>query len=247
MQNLYLEKQDLHNKINALQKDIDLLVIQTKPTTNINVDSLFEKRGVLKQEILHLSKQKQIAERYSLLKDEVHQYSTKLAEILEKIEKQSLNQEHHKNIAYNSIQKFTAYMLQKDLSRQSEFRLAQPKDVNVNFKANYMEFQGSFNYSASSNTYLKNAIRFAIFFGSLRNDFFRYPRFIMCDNIEDKGMEQERSQNFQQLLVDICKQTTENNFQMIISTSMIKPDLNNTQMCVGEDYTEEHKALKFFD
>lgn len=247
LQNLYLEKQDLHNKINALQKDIDLLVIQTKPTTNINVDSLFEKRGVLKQEILHLSKQKQIAERYSLLKDEVHQYSTKLAEILEKIEKQSLNQEHHKNIAYNSIQKFTAYMLQKDLSRQSEFRLAQPKDVNVNFKANYMEFQGSFNYSASSNTYLKNAIRFAIFFGSLRNDFFRYPRFIMCDNIEDKGMEQERSQNFQQLLVDICKQTTENNFQMIISTSMIKPDLNNTQMCVGEDYTEEHKALKFFD
>ena len=135
-------------------------------------------------------------------------------------------------------------MLQHDLSRQTEFLNATPNDININFKANCMEFQGSFNYSASSNTYLKNAIRFAIFFSSIKNDFFRYPRFIMCDNIEDKGMEQERSQNFQQLLVDICNTMEDEDYQMIISTSMIKPELNNTQMCVGNDYTEGNKALK---
>ena len=135
-------------------------------------------------------------------------------------------------------------ILKNDLSRQSEFRNARPSDVGVNFKANSMEFQGSFNYSASSNTYLKNAIRFAIFFSSLKNDFFRYPRFIMCDNIEDKGMEQERSQNFQQLLVNICNKKKDNDYQMIISTSMIKPELNNTDLCVGDDYSEDNKALK---
>ena len=57
-------------------------------------------------------------------------------------------------------------------------------------------------------------------------------------------MEQERSQNFQQLLVDICNTMENEDYQMIISTSMIKPELNNTQMCVGNDYTEGNKALK---
>lgn len=243
-QELFLEIQNIYSDIYLLQKDIDLLAIQTKPSTNINIDSLFEQRGGLKQELSHLAKQKQIAERYSLLKDEVKKYGDELAEVIEEIDKLSEAQEEHKRIAYSSIQLFTAYILKNDLSRQSEFRNARPSDVGVNFKANSMEFQGSFNYSASSNTYLKNAIRFAIFFSSLKNDFFRYPRFIMCDNIEDKGMEQERSQNFQQLLVNICNKKKDNDYQMIISTSMIKPELNNTDLCVGDDYSEDNKALK---
>ena len=241
---LVTEIPNLYNSINILQKDIDLLVIQSKPSTNVNIDSLYEQRGALKQEILQLAKQKQIAERYSLLKDEVQQYTNELSNILVEIDKLSVAKERHKSIAYSSIQTFTAYMLKHDLSRQTEFLNANPNDININFKANCMEFQGSFNYSASSNTYLKNAIRFAIFFSSIKNDFFRYPRFIMCDNIEDKGMEQERSQNFQQLLVDICNTMEDEDYQMIISTSMIKPELNNTQMCVGNDYTEGNKALK---
>lgn len=241
---LVTEIPNLYNSINILQKDIDLLVIQSKPSTNVNIDSLYEQRGTLKQEILQLAKQKQIAQRYSLLKDEVQQYTNELSNILVEIDKLSVAKERHKSIAYNSIQTFTANMLKHDLSRQTEFLNATPHDININFKANCMEFQGSFNYSASSNTYLKNAIRFAIFFSSIKNDFFRYPRFIMCDNIEDKGMEQERSQNFQQLLVDICNTMEDEDYQMIISTSMIKPELNNTQMCVGNDYTEGNKALK---
>lgn len=244
LQGIIREIQNIYGEINLLQRDIDLLVIQSKPSTNVNIDSLFEQRGALKQEISQLAKQQQIAERYSLLKAEVKEYANQLTEIEEEIEKLIEVQQEHKQIAFASIQKFSAYMLTKDLSRQSEFSKARPEDIGVNFKANSMEFHGSFNYSASSNTYLKNAIRFAIFFSSLVNDFFRYPRFIMCDNIEDKGMEQERSQNFQQILVDICNNIEDDNYQMIISTSMIKPELNNTDLCVGDDYSEDNKALK---
>lgn len=244
LQGIIREIQNIYGEINLLQRDIDLLVIQSKPSTNVNIDSLFEQRGALKQEISQLAKQQQIAERYSLLKGEVKEYANQLTEIEEEIEKLIEVQQEHKQIAFASIQKFSAYMLTKDLSRQSEFSKARPEDIGVNFKANSMEFHGSFNYSASSNTYLKNAIRFAIFFSSLVNDFFRYPRFIMCDNIEDKGMEQERSQNFQQILVDICNNIEDDNYQMIISTSMIKPELNNTDLCVGDDYSEDNKALK---
>lgn len=244
LQSIIIETQNIYGEISLLQRDIDLLVIQSKPSTNVNIDSLFEQRGALKQEISQLAKQQQIAERYSLLKDEVKEYADQLIEIEEEIDKLTEAQQEHKQIAFASIQKFSAYMLTKDLSRQSEFSKARPEDIGVNFKANSMEFQGNFNFSASSNTYLKNAIRFAIFFSSLKNNFFRYPRFIMCDNIEDKGMEQERSQNFQQLLVDICNKKGDNDYQMIISTSMIKPELNNTDLCVGDDYSEDNKALK---
>lgn len=245
LQNSLIEKNELYSTIGILQKDIDLLVSRSKPTTSIDVDAMFELRGSMKQEINQLAKQKQIAERYTTLKENVRSYSDQLAEVLDKIDRETQTEYQHRNIAFSSIRKFTAYMLQQDLSRQAEFRFARETDVDVNFKANSMQFQGSFNYSASSNTYLKNAIRFAIFFSSLENDFFRYPRFIMCDNIEDKGMEQERSQNFQQLLVDICSNIQTDNYQIIISTSMIKPELNNTELCVGDDYTDENKALNF--
>lgn len=244
LQNTFSEKQNLLANITILQKDIDFLASHSKPSTNTNVDALFEQRGAIKQEITQLLKQKQIAERYKLLKEEVETYGNQLADVLEKIEEKSKEQEIHKSIAYSSIRKITSYILRNDLSRQTEFKMAEESDVDVNFKANSMQFQGGFNYSASSNTYLKNAIRFAIFFSSLEHDFFRYPRFIMCDNIEDKGMEQERSQNFQQLLVDICNQIENKDFQVIISTSMIKPELNNTALCVGDDYSDENKALK---
>lgn len=244
LQSLIIEKQELNSNLAILQKDIDLLASHSKPSTNKNIDELFERRGSLKQEIAQLIRQKQIAERFSMLKDEMQRLTIQLNEVVEKIETKSEEQKQRKNIANASIQKFTAYMLKKDLSRQAEFRQAKESDVDVNFKANSMQFQGSFNYSASSNTYLKNAIRFAIFFSSLKNDFFRYPRFIMCDNIEDKGMEQERSQNFQQLLVDICNLVENKEYQVIISTSMIKPELNNTELCIGDDYTDENKALK---
>lgn len=244
LQTLIIEKQELNSNLAILQKDIDLLASHSKPSTNKNIDELFERRGALKQEIAQLIRQKQIAERFSMLKDEIQRLTIQLNEVVDKIETKSEEQKQRKNIANASIQKFTAYMLKKDLSRQAEFRQAKESDVDVNFKANSMQFQGSFNYSASSNTYLKNAIRFAIFFSSLKNDFFRYPRFIMCDNIEDKGMEQERSQNFQQLLVNICNMVENKEYQVIISTSMIKPELNNTELCIGDDYTDENKALK---
>jgi hypothetical protein len=33
----------------------------------------------------------------------------------------------------------------------------------------------------------------------------RYPKFILCDNMEDKGMEKERTQNLQNLIVKISE------------------------------------------
>ena len=52
-----------------------------------------------------------------------------------------------------------------------------------------------------------------------------------------------RSQNFQRLIVKRSSQFDVEH-QIIFTTSMIAPELNNPTYCVGEEYTHENKSLK---
>ncbi|HBN05103.1 MAG TPA: hypothetical protein DD434_04850, partial [Bacteroidales bacterium] len=97
--------------------------------------------------------------------------------------------------AFQIIQSLTLRLLHSDLGRQAEF--SRGKKVELDFEKNTFSLDGENNFSESSNVYLKNSVRFAIFFASLHKEFFRLPRFILCDNIEDKGMQPDRSQSFQ--------------------------------------------------
>ena len=240
-------KEQLAGKIaeaEQLQRDINLSTKNSKPTGQEELERLYERRGSLKQEILYFKKQKQIAEHYEQLGKEIAEMNKNLELISQRIELLGGQQSSKQKIAISKIQEFAAYILRNDLQRQNEFVKATPSEIDVNFKANSMALNGQFNYSASSNVYLKNAIRFAIFFASLDLDFFRYPRFIACDNMEDKGMEKERSQNFQKLLVKMCSNYPKDSYQMIFTTSMIAPELNTKEYCVGDEYTENNKSLK---
>lgn len=240
-------KEELAGKIaeaEQLQRDINLSTKNSKPAGQEDLERLYELRGSLKQEILYLKKQKQIAERYAQLGEEIAEKEKELELVKQKIDLLETQQFSNQKIATEKIQAFAAYILRNDLPRQSEFVNAVFSGIDVNFKANSMALNGQFNYSASSNVYLKNAIRFAIFFASLSLDFFRYPRFIACDNMEDKGMEKERSQNFQKLLVKMCSNVPKDSYQMIFTTSMIAPELNNNEYCIGDEYSENNKSLK---
>ena len=227
-----------------LQRDINLSTRSSKPAGQEALDRLYELRGSLKQELLYLKKQKQIAERYAQLGEEIAEKAKELELINQRIELLATQQFSNQKKAKEKIQEFAAFILRNDLPRQSEFVNATALGIDVNFKANSMALNGQFNYSASSKVYLKNAIRFAIFFASLQLDFFRYPGFIACDNMEDKGMEKERSQNFQTLLVKMCSKMPQDSYQMIFTTSMIADDLNTNDYCVGEEYSESNKSLK---
>jgi hypothetical protein len=102
---------------------------------------------------------------------------------------------------------------------------------------------GRQNFSASSVVYLKNSVLYAIFFASLENDFFRYPRLIMCDNMEDKGMQEARSQNLQRTIVELSNKAKVEH-QIIFSTSMIDASLDIDAYCIGDFYSKENKTLK---
>jgi len=70
-----------------------------------------------------------------------------------------------------------------------------------------------------------------------------YPRFLLMDNIEDKGMEEERSQLFQHEIIKLSEGLTTVH-QIIFTTSMIAPDLNCSDYCIGDFYNEQNKTLK---
>ena len=63
------------------------------------------------------------------------------------------------------------------------------------------------------------------------------------DNIEDKGMEKERSQNLQRIIVEESE-NLETQHQIIFTTSMIDPSLDNDKYCIGDFYNTNKYTLK---
>ena len=157
------------------------------------------------------------------------------------IQSKRKKQEARKAEAMSRIEYYTLDLLKKDLRCEEAFRLAE--SVSIDFSKNSFAVDGRNQFSASSVTYLKNSIHYGIFFSSLELNFFRYPRLIICDNMEDKGMEPRRSQNFQRVILELSK-TFGIEHQIIFTTSMIDPNLNTSELCIGEEYSEDNKALR---
>ena len=65
---------------------------------------------------------------------------------------------------------------------------------------------------------------------------------MMFDNIEDNGMTEERSHNFQKILFDSCKDVS-SDYQLIMTTSMVDPLLNNSEFGVGPFYNKGEHTL----
>jgi hypothetical protein len=64
----------------------------------------------------------------------------------------------------------------------------------------------------------------------------------MLDTIEDKGMEQERSHNFQRLIVRRSKELHVEH-QIIFSTAMIAPELDIPELTVGDYSTFDKPTI----
>ena len=82
----------------------------------------------------------------------------------------------------------------------------------------------------------------AVLLTACNDDKFRLPCFSMFDNIEDKGMTQDRSNNFQKIVLELSEEI-ETDFQLIMTTSMIDESLNNDKYGVGPYYNKGEHTL----
>lgn len=131
----------------------------------------------------------------------------------------------------------------KPLYVPDEFRAATDFKMDYAKNAVYLSDR-QIKLSASSAFYLKMAARFAFFLSSVEEDGMMYPRLLFSDNMEDKGMEEDRSRNFQHILVQRLKEMGRTDYQVIFATSNIAPELDTPEYTIGEYYMQSNKSLK---
>lgn len=232
--------------LEGLQKTYDEEVKGVRSSNQEQIENLYQSRGFLEGEILQLRNIMENAERYQNLLSLRDSLTREKEGIETYIRKTEYELETRQAQITNQVKKEALYFLQNDFNRQEEFKKA--TDFTIDY-ANNMAFLSKeyAKYSASSAFYLKLTARFALFIASLSIPSIRYPRFILADNMEDKGIEKERAQNFQKILIERLKDFDPNTYQVIYTTSYITEELNNSEYVVGEYYTAENRSLKNLD
>lgn len=162
-----------------------------------------------------------------------------ITELEDRLEALKAKNRNRFETVYSEIERFTSELLVNDGGEKS---FKDPEYLFFDFAKDSMAVNGRSKFSASSMVILKNSLRFSFFLQALQDDESRIPNFLIMDNIEDKGMVAKRSQNFQHLIIDACKDVAAD-YQLIFTTSMIAEDLNDTPYCVGPYYPEGSYTL----
>jgi len=242
-----LEKQAKFEAEIGMMEDIQMQVNSAlehvKSYSEEVVDNLNSSKGFLEGEILQYRTMLENALIYDALIGKKGELDKEISYLKGFILSTEKNQAQLKADINQKVKEEAVYLLNNDLERQDEFKNA--SDFTIDYANNIAFLSNKFSkYSASSNFYLKVTARFAIFLASLSVERMRYPRFIFADNIEDKGIEPKRAQNFQELLIKRVSDFNTSEFQMIYTTSYITAELDQSDYVVGEYYTKASPSLK---
>ncbi len=198
--------------------------------------------GFCKSQILALEDRREHVNKVESLRQEKEKANTLIQQIQDKLDQINARQANRYNEVYGSIETIASQLLAQDGSYEPTFD--EVEEVTFDFAKDKMFVNGRSKFSASSMVVMKNSIRLAIFLHAVEDKFARLPNFLIMDNIEDKGMVDERSHNFQRLIVSECGKL-KNDYQLIFTTSMIAPELNDTDMVVGPFYEKGTHTLDF--
>ncbi|WP_308584260.1 AAA family ATPase [uncultured Desulfovibrio sp.] len=166
--------------------------------------------------------------------------SNKIAEENNTISEIESSQKLQKEKIARSIDRIARRIVETDILHKREFIDLSP--IEIDFYNNTFFAGNRNNFSASSQAYLKNSVHFALFFSATLHASMLYPRFILCDNTEDKGLVAERSQVFQREIIKLSHESKAKH-QVILTTSMIAPELNNHIYCVGDELVGDKYSL----
>jgi hypothetical protein len=142
--------------------------------------------------------------------------------------------------AYTLIADQIRELLRNDLRREEAFEA--PERIQFDFAGNKISVDGHTYFSASSRVILKSSFCLGFFAAATKDSQFRHPRFVMIDTTEDKGMEPQRSHNFQNQILRVSHEAKVEH-QIIYATSMISPDLNDEEFVVGKYSTRDAPTL----
>jgi hypothetical protein len=206
------------------------------------VSELSRKVGFIDSELGNLQRRLEIAKQIQEASDAKEDLNLKITRLKGEIEAISRQQGTRKRIAYSAISAQTKSLLDEDLQEHSDF--GEVSHVSFEFSGDWIAINDEKNRagSASGMVILKNSFAAGMLFASLEDKVFNLPRWMLFDNIEDKGMVEERSWNFQRLLVQRST-VAKSDHQIIFTTSRIAPELEGSALVVGRKYTRAAPSL----
>ena len=200
----------------------------------------FQRLGQIDRERSELDRLRERATEIELLSAEKAELQSRVERLSDRLKSLEAASQLRRSQALTRVSEQAKNLLRRDLDRQVEFR--NPQTVDVNFGDNSVLVDGELNFAESSNVIVKNSAISSLLFAACADGAFFHPRFLLLDNIEDKGMEQDRSHNFQRLITT-GSITASLPHQIIFTTSMISPDLNIDEYVVGPYYTHATRSL----
>lgn len=247
----------MKRQLSANQRHYDDTVEYVRSTYEEQIDQLIRDKGFKQGEILQFQTMLEQAEKYEGLLEEEKALKGRESELKRQIEAIEENIKKERKAIDAAVSQNGVYLLRKDQDCQEDFMKAQEFVIDYSQNMAYISNQ-RIKLSASSAFYLKMVARFALFFASLQVDSMMYPRLLFSDNMEDKGLTEDRAVNFQRTVVKMLKEhetrnlqpetgSSEPDFQLIFATSMIAPELEKPEFTVGDFYTQDNKSLKFVD
>lgn len=173
-----------------------------------------------------------------------------ILQLKEKIEAAKAANKKRREKVYSGICKNMVSILRRDKRSNGKpyeevFAEANASDVELDLAKDRTLIDGRVKFSGSSNYIKKNAFHLSALLESLEDPSYRIPRFLMLDAIENGGMKEFRSHNFQKTLIEYFKDRDD--FQIIFCTSMVLDELNNDSYGVGPYYEGNVIDIKQFN
>lgn len=227
-------------KQQKLQLAFDEMSGTAVTSTEVALGELNRMIGYYDRLLEELEHRDQLASRISQISERQAQLAAEVASLEDEVTTRRAAQESVRQDVYRSIQDTVLDILREDLPREVAFENA--RQVDFDFATNRLTVDGCSTFAASSNVYLKNAFHLGLLIASTAKEYMRYPRIAIFDNVEDKGMEPERSHRFQRIAREFSD-TCDVSHQIFLFTSMPAPEFSGTGLVVGPHYTHERRTL----
>ncbi|MBN8238939.1 AAA family ATPase [Marinobacter hydrocarbonoclasticus] len=203
---------------------------------------LSESRGFISGQIKNLEDRMELATDLDARRKFKDSLQADISDLESKLEKLEASRLARIRSVKRRISDQVVYILSRDQSVEPAFDCA--SKFEFDFSSDGFRLDDRANFSASSNVILKNTFHLSVLLQSVDDENFRIPCFMMFDNIEDKGMREERSQNFQNIMLEMLSGLS-GDYQVIMTTSMVASSLNNDTFGVGPFYKKGMHTLDF--
>lgn len=201
-----------------------------------NVTQLLKSHGYLTRKIEDLTRLESLQTEVDSLEKEVQKANSKLESIERQLKRRQADQEERRDYCQKRIGDLTIGILHEDVVDNQNDTLNDATGLVFSFEKDFLSVRHG-RLSASTQAFLKNSFYLGLLQFAVEDEQCRLPRFFILDNIEDKGMVPERFRKFHHLLIQYSEQVSVPH-QVILTTSYIDEELDNSQYCVGPSYDQ---------